>query len=110
MTLKGTATFLRDVSKFFTGSAAVYELQPPILREDLDPNGMPYVEVVKYVVAADAMIAGIRIGSTLYQSDETGYVTSWNRLHGKPMLDDREAALADLGYQIERGEGDGRRE
>jgi len=103
----GTATFLRDVSMFFTGSAAVYELQPPILRTDLDPNGLPFVEVVQYVVAVDAMIGGIRIGSTLYQSDETGYVTSWERVHENPMLDTREAALADLGYKIERGEGDG---
>ena len=106
MELTGTATFLRDVSEFFTGSAGVYELRPPILRSDLDPNGLPFVEVVKYVVAADAMIGGIRIGSTLYQSDETGYVTSWERLHQNPLLDTREAALADLGYEIERGERD----
>jgi len=105
MELRGTATFIKDVSEFFTGSAALYELEPPVLRNDLDPNGEPFVEVVKHVIAADALIAGIPIGTTLYQCDETGYVTSWERMHERPMVSTRSAALAALGYE-ERGEGD----
>lgn len=95
------AALVKDVSEFFTGSAAVYRLVPPFQRSDLDPNGEPYIETVEYVVAADAMIRGVRIGATLYQSDETGYVTSWDRLHETPIVRTREQAFADVGYVIE---------
>lgn len=93
-----TATFLADVSEFFTGSAGLYRLVPPFQRTDLDPNGLPYIEVIEYVVAADALIGGMPVGTTLYQCDETGYVTSWDRMHEKPMTNTRSAALAALGY------------
>lgn len=93
------ATFVKDVSAFFTGSAAVFRLVPPFQRPDLDPNGEPYIEVIQYVVAVDALILGLPIGTTLYQCDETGYVTSWNRLHPAPMTPTRSAALQALGYQ-----------
>jgi len=96
-----TATFVKDVSEFFTGSAALYRLVPPFQRTDLDPNGLPYVEVIEFVVAADAMIRGICIGTTLYQTDDTGYVTSWNRLHETPIVRTREQAMSDIGYAIE---------
>lgn len=100
-----TATFIKDVSEFFTGSAALFQLVPPFQRPDLDPMGNPYIEVIEYVVAADAMIRGVRIGTTLYQSDDTGYVTSWDRLHETPIVRTREQAMSDIGYTIE-GEGD----
>lgn len=100
-----TATFVKDVSEFFTGSAGLYKLVPPIRRSDLDPNGQPYIEVIEYVVAADALVAGMPIGTTLYQCDETGYVTSWERMHEKPMTTTRSAALRALGY--EEGKRDG---
>lgn len=107
MELRGTATFIKDVSEFFTGSAGLYRLVPPFQRSDLDPNGAPFIEVIEHVIAADAMIAGILIGTTLYQCDETGYVTSWERMTERPMLKTRSEALATLGYQ-EGGERDGR--
>lgn len=97
------ATFVKDVSEFFTGSAALYELVPPFQRSDLDPNGQPYIEVIQYIVAVDAMIQGILIGTTLYQSDETGYVTSWNRLHHTALTRTRERALRDIGYEEVKG-------
>jgi hypothetical protein len=101
----GTATLLKDVSEFFTGSAGLYQLAPPFRRDDIDPNGVPYTEVVEYVVAADALIGGIPIGTTLYQCDETGYVTSWERMHEKPMTTTRSAALMALGYEERKADG-----
>lgn len=98
------ATFVKDVSAFFTGSAALYELAPPILRRDLDSDGNDVVEVVTHVVAADALIGGIPIGTTLYQADDTGYVTSWNRLHPNSIMDSAGEVLASVGYVIEEGE------
>lgn len=106
MELRGTATFVKDVSEFFTGSAGLYQLVPPFQRSDLDPNGEPYIEVIEHVVAADAMIAGILVGTTLYQCDETGYVTSWERMTERPMVKTRGEALLSLGYR-EEGQGDG---
>ena len=94
-----TATFVKDVSEFFTGTAALYELVPPFQRSDIDPNGEPYIEVIQYVVAADAMLRGILVGTTLYQTDETGYVTSWERLHHTAIVRTRAQALADIGYE-----------
>lgn len=99
-----TATFVKDVSEFFTGSAALYVLVPPFQRSDLDPNGEPYIEVIEHVVAADAMLRGILVGTTLYQTDETGYVTSWERLHHTPIVRTRAQALADIGYEEVRNE------
>lgn len=96
-----TATFVKDVSAFFTGSAALYVLVPPIHRRDLDSDGNDLVEVVTHVVAADAMLGGMPIGTTLYQSDDTGYVTSWERLHDFSIVDSAAQALAALGYDIE---------
>lgn len=99
-----TATFVKDVGQFFTGSAALYQLVPPILRNDLDSEGDSYVDAVDYVVAAEAVIGPpgnrIVVGTTLYQSDETGYVTSWNRLHPNSIMDSAAEALASLGYEI----------
>lgn len=94
------ATFIKDVSAFFTGSAALYELAPPIRLRDIDSDGHDVVEVVTHVVAADALIGGMPIGTTLYQADETGYVTSWNRLHPNSIMDDAAQALAAIGYAI----------
>lgn len=106
MELRGTATFVKDVSEFFTGSAGLYQLVPPFQRSDLDPNGLPFIEVIEHVIAADALIQGILIGTTLYQCDETGYVTSWERMTERPMAKTREEALLSLGYR-EEGTGDG---
>ena len=103
---RGTATFVKDVSEFFTGSAGLYQLVPPFQRSDLDPNGEPYIEVIEHVIAADALIQGILIGTTLYPCDETGYVTSWERITERPMVNTREGALLSLGYR-EEGQGDG---
>lgn len=94
------ATFVKDVSAFFTGSAALYALVPPIRQRDIDSDGHDIVEVVTHVVAADALIGGMPIGTTLYQADDTGYVTSWNRLHPNSIMDSASDALASLGYQI----------
>lgn len=107
MTEPGTASFLKDVSEFFTGSAALYALDPPIVRRDIDPNGEAYIEHVAFVVAADAKIRDAVIGTTLYQSDETGYVTSWERLHENAILDTREEALAAIGYVASHNEEKG---
>lgn len=99
------ATFVKDVSAFFTGSAALYALTPPILRPDMDSDGNDVVEAVTHVVAADALIGGVQIGTTLYQCDATGYVTSWDRLHPNSIMDTAAEALASIGYTI-RGESD----
>lgn len=98
------ATFVKDVSEFFTGTAALYHLVPPFQRSDIDPNGEPYIEVIEYVVAADAMLRETVVGTTLYQTDETGYVTSWERLHHTAIVRTRARALADIGYEEVRNE------
>lgn len=98
------ATFVKDVSEFFTGTAALYQLVPPFQRSDLDPNGEPYIEVIEYVVAADALLLGVLVGTTLYQTDETGYVTSWDRLHHTAIAHTAERALRDIGYEEVRDE------
>lgn len=98
------ATFVKDVSAFFTGSAALYELAPPILRRDIDSDGNDLVETVTHVVAADALIAGIPVGTTLYQCDETGYVTSWDRLHPNSIMDNATEAFGSIGYEITEGQ------
>jgi hypothetical protein len=101
-----TATFVKDVSEFFTGAAALYELVPPFQRSDLDPNGQPYIEVIQYVVAADALLLGVLVGTTLYQTDETGYVTSWDRLHHTAIADSAHQAFRHIGYEEVKPDGE----
>lgn len=98
------ATFVKDVSEFFTGTAALYNLVPPFQRSDIDPNGEPYIEVITHVVAADAVLNRTVVGTTLYQTDETGYVTSWERLHHTAIVRSRAQAFADIGYEEVRDE------
>lgn len=95
------AALVKDVSRFFTGSAGLYQLTPPILLTDIDSDGHDIVLVVDHVVAADAMLGGMLIGVTLYQSDETGYVTSWERLQSNSIMDSRADALSAIGYEEE---------
>jgi hypothetical protein len=99
----GTATFIKDVSRFFTGAAAMYELTPPLLLRDMDSDGNDLAIPVTHVVAANATICGIPVGTTLYRCDETGYVTSWERLQPNPIKDTVDDALRSIGYSIKEG-------
>jgi hypothetical protein len=99
------ATFVKDVSRFFTGSAALYELTPPLLLPGMDWDENDVDNVTTHVVAADAKIGGMPVGVTLYRADDTGYVTSWDRVHPNSIVDTVQEALAAIGYVIEGEQG-----
>jgi hypothetical protein len=106
MELKGTATFLRDVSEFFTGSAALYHVAPPIQVRDIDPNGAEVVEVIEHVVASTTDVPWQEAMTMVFRADSEGYVLSWAELRGM-YGDSHDEVLGLIGYRIERGEGDG---
>lgn len=93
-----TATFMKDVSRFFTGAAAMYQLSPPLVVQRIDTIGAEYDEVTEYVVVCTTRYAGLDTTMVL-RCDETSYVQSWNRLDpwtpGKASDAD---ALRRLGY------------
>lgn len=107
MELKGTATFLRDVSEFFTGSAALYQMVPPIRTRDIDPNGEEIVSLIEHVVVSTTDVPWQEAMTMVFHADPDGYVLSWGELRGM-YGDSHDEALGLIGYRIERREGDGR--
>lgn len=106
MELKGTAAFLRDVSEFFTGSAALYRVVPPIRVRDIDPNGEEIVEEIEHVVASTSDVPWQEAMTMVFRSDAEGYILSWAELRAA-YSDSHDEVMGLIGYQIERGEGDG---
>lgn len=107
MEFTGTAAFVKDVSEFFTGSAALYRVVPPIRVRDIDPNGAEIVEVIEHVVASTTDVPWQEAMTMVFRADPEGYVLSWAELRGM-YGDSHGEALGLIGYQIKRGEGDGR--
>lgn len=106
MELRGTATFLRDVSEFFTGSAALYRVVPPIRARDIDPNGEEIVELIEHVVASSSDVPWQEAMTMVFRADAEGYILSWAELRGM-YGDSHDEALGLIGYRIDKGEGNG---
>ena len=105
--MKTTATFVKDVSENFTGSAALYQLDPPLEGYAWDDEEAPKYDYV-VVSATTAMYGGPE--TYIFGADDSGNIQEWGELPGsyKGGLNHVEA-LEGAGYSvIEFGKNDGR--
>ena len=89
------ATFLKDVSSAFHGTAKVFRLDPPMT--DYDDN-----EHAVILVSAVTALEGPEV--YLFPSTEGGNVTDWGQLpESRKGTLDIDAVLEEAGYTIETG-------
>ena len=102
------ATFIRDVSRFFTRGAAMYRLSPPLVNKRIDTIGAEYDEVTDHVVVCTTRTLTGALTTYVLRCDSTSYVQSWNQLNPKTRGSASDAdVLKAIGYTIE-GKGSGR--
>lgn len=93
--LNPTATFVKDVSASFRGTAKLFRLSPPLKEEDWDGEITEHEYVV--VSGTHAMFSGPE--TYIFPSDSEGEVTQWGELNGSFRGDiDIERALRHAGY------------
>ncbi len=97
-----TATKVRDLDGF-TGSAALFRLDPPmpITDYDYDSGDTVTTGTSEYVVASATVVMFSGPETYLFPADADGNITDWGELHGsyKGGLD-HAAALHGAGYEV----------
>lgn len=94
------ATRLKDRLPGFSGHAALYELNPPLVEEREWDEEEPRREH-RYVVASATYVMFSGPETYLFPADEHGTVTSWSELPGSFKGDlDHAEALERAGYRV----------
>lgn len=101
-----TATWIRDVSAHFNGSAALHRLSEPVVCHVWD-SSHETVEVVEWVVASAVNVPFSGPETYVFPANEDGEAVSFAEMEGsyRGGLDHGEA-LRGLGFEVASGELD----
>jgi hypothetical protein len=97
-----TATFVKDVSDEFTGTAFLYRVDPPMKEESWFAEEDEELQSFDYVVvsATSAFMSGAE--TYIFGADENGEVLDWGELPGSYRGGlDHQQALEDAGYVVQ---------
>lgn len=101
---KGTAEFVKDVSKKFTGQAFLYRVNPRVKyivsQEDKEGNWEEQERSTSYVVASSAVVMFSGPETLIFPSDRYGNVLNWGELGGGRGSCDPAGAMRNSGWEL----------